>query len=104
MNPRATGRHKAAASIAQGYDPGSYLRTGTAKPGKRRRKHRRGKKRWTARKQLLIEKLKEMPFRERMEALRDIQDKQILRACGIRYPSLWKSSSISSVRKSNVVA
>ena len=27
MNPRATGRCKAAACIAQGYDPGSYLRT-----------------------------------------------------------------------------
>ena len=55
-------RHKAASSLAQGIDPGAMLAPGRPhKFTKKRRKHRRGKKRWTQKKLACREARQDIP-------------------------------------------
>jgi len=84
VNPRAFGRHKAAASIAQGFDPGSYLTTGTAKPKGWKRK--RGRTKAAMKRYRIIQEYLAMPRVEMMIALKDCSNEHILRACGIKVP------------------
>ena len=72
-------RHKAAASLAQGYDPGSMLRTAGII-------HKRGKMKWSKKQLLILASLKAIPIVERRAALENITDRQILASCGIYVP------------------
>lgn len=79
MQPRSFMRHKAAASLALGYDPGAMLQTSGYI-------HKRGKVKWSKRQLLILEGLKSLPITERRAALWDITDRQILAFCGIYVP------------------